>query len=192
MAIRHNTCTNPALGVNATGWSPAGAVAPTRFDVTTESFGRQWAARYPTAAGGSFGQSATGAVVGSQTYTVSAYIQPDGVGTGSNACYIEWRNAGGSASYTSSSYNFTGSAISRITITGAAPADAVTASLIFDLPSGRTSDITMALIEQANAVDTYFDGDSPSATWDGTPGNSASTIGAVAAPVPFQGWGVPI
>lgn len=176
MVTRHNACTNPALTVNATGWG--GASVPVRADVTAETFGRQFAARYTT---GSFAQTPVGAVTGAQTYTLSAFVRPDGAASGGNACYIEWKNAAGSASYTSGAYSWTGSAITRATITGAAPADAVTASLITDIPGGRTVDVTMALIEQVGAADTYFDGATPGATWDGTAGNSASTLGGAPA-----------
>lgn len=169
---RHNLCINPALKVNATGWGGNGT-APIRTDVTAENFGTQWAARYNS---GSFIQTPTGTVVGSTTYTLSAYMFPSGVGTGGNQVYVEWRNASNAATYANVSYLWTAGAVNRAVITATSPADAVSASIIMDIPTGRDVDVTMVLIEPAAAADFYFDGDSLGGSWDGTAGNSASTL----------------
>jgi hypothetical protein len=192
VAIRHNLCTNPALKFDAAGWGGNGS-APVRTDVTAEGFGRQWAAHYVD---GSFARTPTGAVTPALDYTFSFYRYVGGAaGTGGNAVYIEWNLSAGNGgpTYLQVSPLWTALTLERVSVTGTAPANAVSAALVVDGSyTARPTDMSMMLIEQVNALDTYFDGDSPAATWDGTPGNSPSTIGAVAAPVPFQGWGVPI
>src|SRR5205823_3594472 len=69
--------------------------------------------------------------------------------------------------------------VSRIAITGTAPANTTGVYLIIDSfrgDFGAGVDLTACLIEQAAAAGSYFDGDSPGASWDGVPGLSPSTL----------------
>lgn len=173
MATRHNTCTNPCLTNDDTGWAD-GAEVPARTSVT--GFVRPFAARYTTNVAG-FVRTPPGAVVAGEQYTVSVDIRPANAATGT--IYAEWRDSGGSVlTYTSNGYSAAGGVVTRISHTGTAPVNAAFVRIIIDNINFafNTTDITAVLIEQAAAVDDYFDGDSPGATWDGTPGNSASTL----------------
>lgn len=173
MATRHNTCINPCLTNNDTGWAD-GAEVPARTSVT--GFVRPFAARYTTNVAG-FARTPAGAAVAGQQYTVSMDIRPTSNATGT--IYAEWRDAGNSVlSYTSNGYSANGGVVTRISHTGTAPTNTAFVRIIFDgINFGlNNTDVTAVLIEQAAALDTYFDGDSPNATWDGAAGNSASTL----------------
>ncbi|NUW45555.1 hypothetical protein [Nonomuraea rhodomycinica] len=187
MATRHNTASNPALAVSDTGWG--GEAAPARTAVT--GFDRGFAARYTS---GTFLRTATGGVTAGLDYTLSVYVRPaNGFSSGGNI-YIEWRDAGASViTYSSGSYSLTANTVTRASLTGTAPSGAATAQLILDGAnySVTTVDATMLLVEQASTLLDYFDGDSPGASWDGTPGESPSTLpdalpitGALAAVLP--------
>lgn len=173
MADRHNLCVNPSLTNNATGWGGGGT--PVRTDVTGLGFLRNWAARYSS---GTFVTSPTGAATVGQTYTVSGYVRPQTFQI-SGTVWIDWVDGGGS-SVGSSNQGFTAPAgsVTRISMTGTAPSGAVGARLVITGEdfSINTTDVTAVLIEQAASALDFFDGDSPSASWDGTAGNSASTL----------------
>jgi hypothetical protein len=173
MATRHNTCQNPALANDNAGWS--GGSTPARTAVG--GFGRPFAARYTT---GTFSNSSRGGVVAGQQYTLSVYVYFDNaVANISGAVYVEWRNAGGGVlSYSNGSYNVPARTVSRVSITATAPANAAQASMITDNYNFSTgaADFSMVLVEQGATLLDYFDGDSPGASWDGTPGSSASTL----------------
>lgn len=180
MADRHNLCRNPALGVDVTGWG--GSSTPARTAVT--GFGRGWAGRYTAGTFISTAATATGAVTVGQTYTVSLYLRTASFGVGVGAIYIEWINSGGSGfGYPSANYSASAATVTRVSVTAVAPAGAVAARVIVDgiNYSVNVTDFTMVLIEQATLQD-YFDGDSPGASWDSTPGLSSSTL-PDAAPV---------
>lgn len=170
---RHNTCINPACGNDVAGWS--GGSTPARTAVT--GFGRPFAARYTS---GTFSNSARGGVVAGQTYTLSEYVYIDNpVASVSGTVYIEWRDSGGNPlTYSNAPYSIPSRAVSRVSITATAPANAAFASIITDNYNFGTgpADFTMVLIEQGALLLDYFDGDSPGATWDGTPGSSSSTL----------------
>lgn len=173
MATRHNTCVNPGLANNADGW--AGGSTPTRTAVAW--FDRPFAARYTS---GTFSNSARGAVVAGQTVTVSQYVYLDfPVATINGALFLEWRDAGESViTYDTGSYSVPGQAPGRQSITFTAPANAAFVSLIsegFNFGTGN-GDFTMVLVEVGPDLLDYFDGDSDSAVWDGTPGSSSSTL----------------
>jgi hypothetical protein len=175
MATRHNLCINPSLKNNLTGWDDNGAEVPTRQSVT--GFPRSFGARYTTNSAGGFIRTATAAVTAGQTYTLSIYIKP--TNTGGGTIYAEWLNSGGGViSYTSNSYTATGGVVTRISHTGVAPTDAVNVRIITDGInfSSNTTDFTAVLIEQTGSLQDFFDGDSTNASWDGTNGNSASTL----------------
>lgn len=172
MATRHNTCINPAIANDVAGW--AGGSTPVLTAVT--GFGRPNAARYST---GTFLTSASGAAVPAGTYTLSAYVRSASFAISGNV-YIEWLNGvGGVISDTAGTpYSAPLSTVTRVSITGVAPANTATCRLILDGVnfSVNVVDITMLLIEQVGVLDTYFDGATAGATWDGVAGSSASTL----------------
>jgi hypothetical protein len=172
VVARHNLCTNPALGVNVTGWG--GGSTPTLTAVA--GFGRPNAARYTA---GTFMWSAAGAAFAGLSYTVSAYIRTNTFNA-SGSAYVEWLNSGGGVigDTPGAAYTTTSGVVSRVSVTGTSPANTASARLVMDGVnySVNSADITMVMVEQVGTLDTYFDGGSPGATWDGTPGNSASTL----------------
>lgn len=173
---RHNLCTNPALTSNATGWG--GGSTPARVGVT--GFGRPFAAEYTTGGYAATAATAVGAVTVGATYTVSVYVRTGTFNVNSGSIYIEWINgAGGGFGYPSATYTLTAATVGRVSVTATAPSGAVAARAIVDginFPI-NTAHFTTALIEPVGALDAYFDGDSsPGGSWDGTPGNSSSTL----------------
>lgn len=172
MATRHNACVNPAVDVDVTGWG--GEATPTRTAVT--GFGRLQAARYTA---GTFMRTAGGAVTAGQDYTLSVYLRPANGLSAGNTIYIEWLNSGGGViTYTTTGYSIVDGTVTRSSVTGTAPAGAVTAQLILDGVNYTVTalDATMVLIEQTGTLDAYFDGNSSGGSWDGTPGSSPSTL----------------
>lgn len=174
MATRTNLCPNPCLTNNITGWGGGGT--PTRTDVTGLGFARQFAARYSA---GSFVTSPIGAATAGLTYTVSVFIRPQTFPI-NGTVWCEFQNGGG-GNLASFNQAFTAplGAVTRISMSGTAPASTATTWLVIsgeDFSSNAT-DITQCLIEQAGALDTYFDGDTvPGGSWTGTAGNSPSTL----------------
>lgn len=173
MATRHNLCINPALLNNNTGWG--GGSTPARTAVS--GFARSWAARYTAGTFAATGPTSLSAVTVGLTYTLSVYFRPTSNAGGS--IYVEWLNSGGGGfGYPFASYSGSAGAVTRASITAVAPTNAVGARIVMDgVNYGvNNTDFTAVLIEQAGAVDVYFDGDSASASWDGTAGNSSSTL----------------
>lgn len=171
MATRHNACVNPCLTVDADGW----AGSPTRTAVSV--FDRPFAARYVS---GTFSNTARGAVIAGQAFTVSESVYIDNpAGTISGTYFVEWRDAAANVlSYDTGGYSVPGRTAARISVTHTAPASAAFVSLItegYNFTSGA-GDFTECLIEASAVQLDYFDGDSSGGSWDGTPGNSPSTL----------------
>ncbi|MEU6781488.1 hypothetical protein ABZ912_19970 [Nonomuraea angiospora] len=179
MADRHNTCINPCLTNDNTGWT-SNATAPTRTDVTGLGFGRQFAARYTD---GSVAFSPAGAASAGLDYTVSVYVRPHSF-TISGSIFIEFLDAGsGSLGFSSAGFTASNGTVTRISVTATAPTS--TAFVRFVITGENfgtnTTDFTQALFEQASTLESYFDGDSPSGSWDGAAGNSPSTLSSGSA-----------
>lgn len=175
MATRHNLCQNPACSVSIAGWG--GASTPAQTPVT--GFGRTTAARYTAGTFMSTAATSSGAVTAGLDYTLSIYVRVATFAVPSGVIYVEWINAGGSGfGYPSASFTASIGAVTRVSITATAPANAVAARVVVDGINYNinTADFTALLIEQAGTLGTYFDGDSPSASWDGTAGLSSSTL----------------
>lgn len=184
MAMRHNLCPNPALDNNNTGWT--GGETPVRTDVTGLGFPRQWAARYSTA---TFMFGPTGAATPGMAYTVSTYVRPDTF-TVAGTLAIQWLDSGLNE-VSESTVAFPTSpagAATRVSITGTAPTGTVWLRLLHfgENYAGNPCNFSAVLYEQAAAIGAYFDGTPPGA-WDGTAGNSTSTlVDAAGAPPPFR------
>lgn len=173
MATRHNSCRNPAAGVDAAGWSGE-TTPPTRQSVT--GFGRPFAVQYVS---GTFMRTTVGAAAPGQAYTLSLYVRPSNGFAAGGSIYIEWRDSSNAViSYSNSSYTLTANTVTRASITATAPAGTATAQAILDGANYSVTvvEATMLLIEQTASLLGYFDGDSPGGAWDGTPGSSSSTL----------------
>lgn len=173
MATRHNTCDNPCLSNDAAGWG--GGVSPTRTAVT--GFDRPFAARYTS---GTFSNSARGAVSGGSQVTISQYVRlATAAPTVTGTLFLEWRDAATNViTYGSAGYTVPGGQVARQSATVTAPANAAFLSIIsegFNFGTGN-GDFSQVLIEDGPDLLDYFDGDTAGASWDGTPGSSASTL----------------
>lgn len=184
MATRVNLCPNPALDNNVTGWT--GGETPVRTDVTGQGFPRTWAARYSTS---SFMFGPTGAASVGLSYTVSVYVRPQNFAVGGTLA-IQWLDSGANE-VAESTVAFptapTGTA-TRVSITGTAPANTVSLRLLCfgENYASNPVSFTAVLYEQAATLGAYFDG-TPPGSWDGTAGNSTSTlVDAAGAPPPFR------
>ncbi|MDX3101748.1 hypothetical protein [Nonomuraea angiospora] len=183
MATRHNLCPNPALANSNTGWG--GGETPVRTDGTGQGFPRTWVARYSTS---TFMWGPTGAASAGLAYTFSTYVRPTNFSVGGTLA-IQWLDSGLSE-VSESTVAFptapTGVA-TRVSITGTAPVGSVWARILAfgEDYSGNPCNFSAVLYEQVAALDTYFDGASPGASWDGTVGESTSTlIDATPSPPP--------
>lgn len=185
---RQNLCQNPACGSNVTGWT-GGAGAPARvtglsgFPVTT-------GAQYTS---GTYQQTPSGAASPGVTYTGSLYIRSNGLDQNGKTLYLVFvRSSGGDDFSHTTPISITSGVVTRISLTAVAPANTTGVYLLADGINAAVVpiDLTAVLLEASGSADTYFDGDSPGASWDGTPDNSSSTlVDASAAP---DGLGVPV
>lgn len=166
---RHNLCTNPAMKNNVTGWG--GGSTPTQQTGLTGFPNRTTGARYTS---GTFLAGPTISVNAGETWTFSIEARSNAFNTNSGTIYMQWQDSSSS----STGYTLTAGVVKRVSITVTVPSGKTSAQLIMDGQNFASSsyDITECLYEQVGTLDTYFDGDSPSATWDGTNGNSASTL----------------
>jgi len=190
--VRTNLVTNPSLEANATGWSSYAGVggATTAALVTDPYVGLQswkltWTTATSSAGGGPYFAGA--AVTVGQTYYSSAYVKASKNQT--IQATIEWKNAGGSlvSAIAGTATAVTAGAWTRISVTGVAPATAVTATLTFYVAStgstwaiNDTMQIDGLLFEKSSTLGTYFDGSTTNTTgvthaWTGTAGASTST-----------------
>lgn len=182
MATRHNLCPNPAAANDVTGWT--GGETPVRTDVTGQGFPRTWAARYSTA---TFMFGPTGAASAGSVYTVSAYVRPANFAVGGTLA-IQWLDAGSNeVSETTVAFpTASAGSATRVSITGTAPTNTVALRILHfgENYAGNPCLFSAVLYEQAAVLGSYFDGEPPG-VWDGTPGNSTSTlVDATFAPPP--------
>lgn len=174
MATRQNLCVNPASGANVTGYG--GGATPTRvtgltgYPVTT---GAQWTA-------GTFQQTPTGSASPGVAYTASMYVTSASFAQAGKTLYLAFtRSAGGDDFTANVSVNLpTPGTVYRVSITATAPALTTGAYLLLDAINASVSAVTITavLVEAVGTLDTYFDGNTASAVWDGTANNSTSTL----------------
>jgi hypothetical protein len=177
---RHNLCPNPSLDVSNSGWG--GGETPVRTDVSAQSFPRNWAARYTTS---TFLLGPAGAASAGSTYTLSAYVRFDSFApTGTLA--IQWNDSGGSEiSETTISFPTVSAAtVTRISISGTAPASTASMRLLHfgENYAVNALSVTAVLYELGGSLQSFFDGGSVGASWDGTTGLSTSTLNDLVAP----------
>jgi hypothetical protein len=171
---RQNACINPACGANVTGWG--GGSTPTRstglasLPVTT-------GAHY-TANGFVQGPDATAAP--GQTWTISVYVQNNtGFALGTKNIYAAWHRSAGGDDFSAASGFSLPTGTTRMSVTGTAPANTTGLFLVLDSLNatfGTGVEVTALLYEQVGSLDSYFDGNTASASWDGVAENSSSTL----------------
>ncbi len=185
---RQNLCPNPACGANITGYGgasvPARMTGLTGFPVGT---GARWTA-------GTFAQIPTAAASAGVTYTLSMYARNNtGFDANNRTLYLAFtRSSGGDDFSNTVLVSLPNGVATRVSHTVTAPANTTGAYLLLDgvnAALGTGLDITACLAEASGTLDTYFDGGSPGASWDGTPDNSTSTL---ADPVTVIPAGIPV
>jgi hypothetical protein len=174
VSIRHNTNTNPCLGVSDAGWND-GAATIVRTAVT--GFTRPFAGR-ASVANAAFMRTSRGVATPSVSNAASMSVRP--TNTVSGSIYIEWIDASNAViTYNSVPFtNIPGGVVTRLGLAAVAPANAAFMRIILDGINYGTNptDFSEVLFEASASVGSYFDGDSDDSTWDGTPGLSASTF----------------
>jgi hypothetical protein len=165
MATVKNLVPNPALKVNSSGWFSGSRVTGlSGFDRTT----------------GYAGSSTSGDLITPQCVVTAGtvYVFSISVRTTSTKTVewgIDWRT---SSSYISSSTRVSMSVPAnttrRMVVVATAPVGATRALGVLQFPGSLTA--TMAMLTAGSTVYDYFDGDSAGAVWDGTDGNSTSTL----------------
>lgn len=177
---RKNLCPNPTCGANTTGWGGSATFAratgltglPTTTGVTVSVTG--------------FVQPADAAVAPGDIVTVSFYFKNHSGGpiASGKQVFIGYRTAGGDQfpeNFNTAALGADGAVTRASFTTAAAPAGATAIFLTIDQVPVNV-DISSVLIEKVPALDSYFDGNTPGAVWDGAANNSTSTIpDAVAA-----------
>jgi hypothetical protein len=174
MADRVNLCDNPALKNNNTGWG--GGSTPTRSTGLT-GLPRTTGAHY-TANG--YAQTPTAVAAPATVYTASLYLQNNtGFSLGFKTIYLAFTRSAGGDDFSQTKSVELPTGVTRIDFTGTSPALTTGLYVIvdsFNASLGSGVELTACLIEQAGALDTYFDGDTAGASWDGSDGNSTSTL----------------
>jgi hypothetical protein len=176
VTIRHNLMTNPAAGVDLTGWT-ASTCTPVRATGLT-GLPRTTGVK---STGSGFFRTPTVACVPGDQFAVSFYVRND---TGSfefgHTTYIAYTTSGHGEQFpetfvTTSVATGSSARSSKVANVALVPADATGIFLICDSwPANIT--LTGVLFEKAAAVDTYFDGSFANSSWDGTADLSASTF----------------
>lgn len=177
MTSRHNLSPNPSAKNNTTGWSSSGTLTQASSGVTGMP---RTTATYWQSNG--YVQTPTIACVSGDVINTSFYLQNDsGFSANGKTIYIAFtRSAGGDDFSQTATRSFAASgSTSRVDVTGTAPALATGCYLVIDSINGSVGGgmhIGCVLAEKVGTVDTYFDGDSTDASWDGADGNSTSTL----------------
>ena len=175
MTTRHNLSPNPACGTDTTGWIAQGSLARTTsitgMPVTTGI----------AVTGNGFVKTPTAVAAPGDVFTVSFYIKNNSGSTispGKQVFISYTRSAGGDTfpeSFNTASIGVDGNVQRASFTTAAAPADTTGIYLTIDqLVVGI--EVSATLPEKVGTLDSYFDGNTAGATWDGTTNNSTSTL----------------
>lgn len=164
MANRTNLCPNPSCMNNTSGWyggSLSRATGVSGLPATT-------AASFSS----SQMDAPQGSIAGSTTYTFSLYFKATQNGT-INYAVDEYTSGSYFLTVASGSLSVVNGQVYRISATFSSHSDATSALLWIQGASGYADCV---LYEQGAALGTYFDGSTPGGSWNGTAGNSTSTI----------------
>lgn len=190
---RTNLVKNPSFETNTSGWKKNAAVSGFyRDDDVTPQVGSKYAVieRAQFNEGPSTVSIFTDkfAVTGSADYTASAYVRYDGTYPFDTRVRLRWLNSSGGVISNSTSVDVDpGTSWTRVSVTDAAPSNAVQAEFFvtFDTPGPNVAHyyvfVDAVLIEQSGTLNDYFDGDTPDSGstayyWTGTPYNSTSIV----------------
>jgi hypothetical protein len=178
---RQNLCTNPGLEYVLTGWAGAGTPAPTVAVSTARAHSGTHSLLITWAAGSSFIPNAYTALATTPGthYTVSGWVY---VPAGNPTVEVAVSGVGLAGFGATSSVN---DMWQRLSVTFTATSS--THNVLFIAggtpTAGQVAYLDDVLIETGSNLLPYFDGDSPGASWVGTPGSSVSQI-VVASALP--------
>jgi RHS repeat-associated protein len=178
---RRNLVANPSLETDTSGWGPWYSQANSISRVTTQ--GQTGTASLKAAAQApSYGVVYAVAATAGKTYWAAAQLRAAGGGQlGLHLCFASSSLQGLGCNQVSvnNSSKWGRAIVPAIT----APSGTVGAWLIANNAAGSSQDfyVDAAQIEEGSSVDSYFDGSSPGARWEGTPNTSTSVMDG-----PFQ------
>jgi hypothetical protein len=175
MATRHNLCINPGCKNNVTGWG--GGSTPTQTTGLT-GMSRTTGARYTS---GTFAVSPSSPASPGDVITMSVDVLSE---TGADASVdLIFEINGTTGVGAAVNFSLSAGVPTRVSITRTCPGGTTSVDCVVDSFNAGVSPLVLTglLIEIAPAADTYFDGDTPGASWDGADGNSASTLVDVTA-----------
>lgn len=188
MTIRHNLMTNPAAGVDLTGWTLS-TCAPVR---ATGLAGLPRTTGVQSTGSGYFRTPTVPCAPGDQ-FTVSFYTRNDSAAFQfGHTVYISYTTSGHGEQFpeTFTTANVDIGAVARsskVANVALVPADATGIFLIMDsYPAGITQ--SAVLFEKVGALDSYFDGTFPNCSWDGATDLSASTFNDAVTGLPVTVW----
>lgn len=131
----------------------------------------------------SYAQTPTGAASPGVTYTGSMYANnAAGVAFNGKLFYVAFTRSAGGDDFSQTTTVNVPTGVSRISFSATAPALATGVYLIldtFNATLGSGVDLTACLLEATGSLDTYFDGNTSGASWDGTADDSTSTLADV-------------
>jgi hypothetical protein len=175
---RQNLSPNPSAKVNATGWS--GTSTPARATDFPANLPRQTGVRASTGVG--YLQVPTVPCAPGDVHTLSFY-QHNGSAAFqfTRTAYVGYtRSSGGDTfpqTWNTGSLGDIGAVLRTSFTTDPAPANATGIYFLWDSTVTGLG-MTGVMIEKVGALDVYGDGDVPGWEWDGTAGNSSSTMTA--------------
>jgi hypothetical protein len=164
-----NLIVNPSVKNNSTGWSGTGGVRVTGATGLPRSTAWE-VANTDTAL-------ARGDCVAGETYRGSVYVKGTG-GASTGTAQMQWRTSGAAfiGGSTSVPWSVTNGGVTRIDV-GAVVAPPTAALMQINIAGiDAQIQVTAALYTHGQTLYDFFDGDSTDAVWDGTDGNSTSTL----------------
>lgn len=175
---RHNLCTNPALGANASNWFAPDTTTGTRISVTDMTRPEAFQVVGVNTLGGLSTPNMEDGITSGQSYVLSVELRNDGDDTLEGQLQVHCKGLEGAwiGAYGDSDFSIVPGSVSRIACQPfVGPPDVVSMNG-YIYASTQPFTVTACLMEPTDTNRPYFDGESENATWDGTRYNSTSTL----------------
>jgi hypothetical protein len=176
---RVNACPNPGLATVLTGFSGSAATSQVATRVAVLAFVNTWAAQVQaTLAGAGFILAPKITVASGQQWTFSSSCRvSSAMAVTADLIWYDVNNAVIST-VVSQPFTLKGNIVTQIGVTANAPSNATSAQLRVSasLQNTDTLQVSDVLYERAAGIDQYADGYTDGYQWDGTPGNSTSSL----------------
>lgn len=175
---RTNESPNPSCKNNTTGWF--GGSRTTTLTGTVRTTGYR-----SSGMGSDTVIAAEGDGAPSVAWTDSVHIRPTASGVTASISMQFYNGGTFLSSADGSTVGLTAGAWTRLSVTGNAPSNTTRIRTTVSTTGSGLVDLAGHLLERSNTLGIYFDGDTANAVWDGTNGNSTSTLSdTVAITVP--------